>query len=134
MSEEVRVFFPRSQFKHVEEFHEAFDLPIGDHPQLLSDERWALRKRLIREEYRELLEAVTDKDLTGAAKELADLAYVVNGLAVEMGIDLDVVVRKVHRSNMSKLGEDGKPIYRSDGKVLKGPYYQEPDIAQVLYR
>jgi predicted HAD superfamily Cof-like phosphohydrolase len=70
-------------------------------------------------------EAIDPKKLT---KELADLLYIVYGTAVTFGLPLEEVFTEVHRSNMSKLGADGKPLYRADGKVLKGPNYQEPDL------
>ena len=68
----------------------------------------------------------------GLAKELADLVYVTYRMALVMGIDLDSVFTEVHRSNMSKLGDDGKPLYREDGKVLKGPNYEEARVKEVL--
>lgn len=71
-------------------------------------------------------------NMVEAADALADLIYVIYGMALEMGIDLAKVLAEVQRSNMSKLGEDGKPIYREDGKVLKGPGYFRPDVAGVL--
>ena len=70
----------------------------------------------------------------GAADALADLVYVVYGMALETGIDLAAVLAEVQRSNMSKLGADGRPVYRQDGKVLKGPGYLPPDVAAVLAR
>lgn len=72
-------------------------------------------------------------DLTNLAKELADLEYVTCGAALEFGVDLDRVMQEVHRSNMSKLGSDGRPLYNDVGKVIKGPNYQEADIESVLY-
>lgn len=122
----------QTPYQKVREFHETYRQPVGDKPALLSPERLVLRLKLIEEEYAEILEGLTAGDLENVAKELADLIYVVNGMAVEMGIDLDAVVREVHRSNMSKLGADGNPIYREDGKVLKGPNYTEADVAAVL--
>lgn len=119
-------------FESVREFHQTYGQPVGDRPGFLDNERMSLRKKLIEEEYDEFLEAVEDGDLVNAFKELADLIYVVNGVAVEMGGNLDDVFKEVHRSNMSKLGSDGKPIYRQDGKVLKGPNYTEADIKSVL--
>ena len=65
-------------------------------------------------------------------KELADLAYVIYGTAEALGWDLDEAIKRVHASNMSKIGADGKPIYRSDGKVLKGPTYKEPDLTDLV--
>lgn len=116
----------------VKQFHQFYGQPTSTEPHLLDEERLEFRKKLIQEEYEEFLEAVEDGDLVNAFKELADLIYVVEGTAVEMGGDLDAVFNEVHESNMSKLGADGKPVYREDGKVLKGPDYFEPDIATVL--
>ena len=119
-------------YQKVREFHQAYGMPVGEYPQDLSDNRKTLRKVLIDEEREEVFEAMDEKDLAHTAKELADLLYVTYGTAVEMGIDLDAVFDEVHRSNMSKLGEDGRPIYRHDGKVLKGPNYREADVESVL--
>lgn len=99
---------------------------------LPSSKLFALRHELIREELAELKQAHDKGDLIGIADALADLAYVVVGAAVAFGIPLDRVFDEVHRSNMSKLGEDGKPIYREDGKVLKGPNYTPPDIERSI--
>jgi hypothetical protein len=91
-----------------------------------------LRIELIEEEFDELKAAVFDKNMTEVADALTDLAYVIYGMADIYGIDLDACFREVHRSNMSKLGEDGQPIKRSDGKFLKGPNYSPPDLKTVL--
>lgn len=124
---------PMGIWSKVKQFHETFGSPVGDKPQFLSEGRMMLRKALIEEEYEEFLGAVEHGDLINAFKELADLIYVVAGTAVEMGGDLDAVLNEVHKSNMSKLDEDGKPIFREDGKVLKGPNYIEPDVQGVLF-
>jgi predicted HAD superfamily Cof-like phosphohydrolase len=124
--------YGKRPFDMVKEFHETYGQPIGEEPQFLSDERMELRKRLIQEEFDEFIEAVEEGDLVNAFKELADLIYVVEGTAVEMGADLDDVVTEVHLSNLSKLDNDGNPVYREDGKVLKGPHYFEPDVKTVL--
>lgn len=128
-------------------FHEAFGLPIVHHPSVPSDARVALRMRLIDEEYKEVraeLLNILEKQryghqvdepcrrLADLAKELSDLIYVIQGTALEFGLPLNAVFAEVHRSNMSKLGPDGKPIYRDDGKVIKGPGYREADILGVL--
>ena len=84
------------------------------------------------EEFYELITALNNDDLVELADGMADLIVVVCGTALSYGIPLDEVFAEVHLSNMSKLGEDGKPIYREDGKVLKGPYYHPPDIQGVL--
>jgi predicted HAD superfamily Cof-like phosphohydrolase len=102
-------------------------LPIGDTTRTLNK----LRADLIREEGREAGEALESGDLEHTAKELADLVYVAYGAAVTLGIDLDRAVAEVHRSNMSKL-VDGRPVMRADGKVLKGPNYQPPDMSACV--
>lgn len=91
-----------------------------------------LRLRLIEEEVAELRAAAETGDLVGIADALADVVYVAYGTAVVHGIDLDAVLEEVHRSNMTKLGADGRPVRRADGKVLKGPHYSPPDLMSVL--
>ena len=128
-------------------FHEAFGLPNVSHPSIPSDDRVALRLRLIDEEYQEVRSELTNilekqryghriddpcRRLADLAKELSDLIYVIQGTALEFGLPLNAVFAEVHRSNMSKLGPDGKPIYRDDGKVIKGPGYREADILGIL--
>jgi predicted HAD superfamily Cof-like phosphohydrolase len=115
----------------VHEFHSKFSIPKA-HP---SDfQSIAFRMRLIVEEFNEVLDAAGDlpENKTNLLKELADLAYVIYGTAEALSWDLDEAIRRVHESNMSKLGTDGKPIYRSDGKVLKGPSYQEPYLGDLV--
>jgi predicted HAD superfamily Cof-like phosphohydrolase len=117
----------------VAEFHEAFNLPMRQIPGTDIDATLAgLRVALLREEVGELITASAKSDLIGIADGLADIIYVVYGTALTYGIDLDAVLREVHRSNMSKLGSDGKPILREDGKVVKSSEYFPPDIASVL--
>lgn len=116
----------------VAEFHRAFGHPIHEGKPSLDHDRLDLRLDLISEEYGELYVAVINEDIVEVADALADLIYVIHGFALEAGIPLNEVVTEVHRSNMSKLGADGKPIYREDGKVLKGPNYSPPNIAAVL--
>lgn len=96
--------------------------------QLLVDQM-ELRRELVMEEANEVRTAESPEELT---KELADLLYVVYGMAVTFGLPIDEVFERVHRSNMSKLGDDGKPIYRDDGKVLKGPNYQPPKLDDLF--
>lgn len=115
------------------DFHRAFALPALTRPGAVSDEALAqLRVRLQREETEELAEALEARDLVEVADALADIVYVAYGTAVSFGIDLDAVLAEVHRSNMSKLGPDGSPILREDGKVLKPPTYSRPDIKTVI--
>ena len=117
----------------VNEFHEQFALPRSttptvDIPTAVVD----LRNNLLREEARELIEACDAGDLTAIADGIADVLYVVYGTAVTYGLDADALVREVHRSNMSKLGDDGQPLRRDDGKILKGPSYSPPQLEFVI--
>lgn len=116
----------------VKEFHYTYDIPVAEEPTLLELERRRLRWDLLDEELNELDEAEREGDLVEIADALADMVYIIYGTAAEYGIPLDRVFDEVHRSNMSKLGDDGEPIYREDGKVLKGPNYFPPEIRTVL--
>ena len=139
----------------VARFHRIYGLPIVTDGPSLNREHLHMRMSLIAEEFAELVGAVygpssrgileeaftravaadkDERDLVGAADALADLVYVVYGMALETGIDLPAVLAEVQRSNMSKLGADGRPVYREDGKVLKGPGFFGPDVAGVLAR
>lgn len=117
----------------VREFHEKFSIPIRRVP-VADPAESGLRISLLAEEVREYIDAIGQADVVEVADALADIAYVVYGSALAHGIDLDAVLEEVHRSNMSKLGPDGQPICRPDGKVIKGPNYFRPDIASVLAR
>ena len=116
------------------EFHRTFGSKINDKPTLdIAEDLHKLRIDLIEEEFKEYKDAIAEKDLIEVADALGDLAYVIYGAAVTYGIDLDAVIAEIHRSNMTKLGTDGKPIYRSDGKVMKGPNYEPPNIEKIIY-
>lgn len=127
-----------SNTARVKEFHEAFGHPVADE---MSNELLTFRYKLMLEELDEVEEAMrgvmidllscgapTLANVAHLLKELADLQYVLSGTAVALGMDLEECVRLVHISNMSKLGPDGKPLYREDGKILKGPDYVEPNM------
>lgn len=119
----------------VGDFHRAYGLPVRYSPTIdIGAEQAELRLALIQEEVGELVEATKAGDLVGVADALADIVYVAYGTAHVYGIDLDAVIDEVHSSNMTKLGADGRPIWRADGKVLKGPSYRPPNIAAVLGR
>lgn len=118
----------------VREFHEKFGLPISDEPRLPLWEQAELRRQLLDEEFVEYEAASYGFSLEKIADALADMVYVIYGTALVYGIPLDDVIAEVHRSNMTKLGADGKPIYDERGKVLKGPDYEPPRIAEVLAR
>jgi predicted HAD superfamily Cof-like phosphohydrolase len=117
----------------VGEFHRAYGLPLRDAPTVaVGSDQVELRQALIEEEVAELAAAARAGDLIAVADALADIVYVAYGTAHVYGIDLDAVLDEVQTSNMTKLGADGRPIRRADGKVLKGPDYRPPDIAAVL--
>jgi len=132
----------------VREFHETYDCPIADEPTTGPAELALLRYDLIHEELAEFWRAigqpivygrgdvrrVDEADLVEIADALGDIVYVAYGAALAFGIDLDAVLAEIHRSNMSKLGTDGKPIYRADGKVLKGPNYSPPNLAPIVHK
>lgn len=124
--------YPIDHLAQVREFHIAFGAPVRVYPALPSTDRQWLRHGLIREELSEFADALYDEDIVAAADALGDLLYVVYGAALEFGIDIHAVFDEIHRSNMSKLGPDGKPVLREDGKVLKGPYYRKPNIEAIL--
>jgi predicted HAD superfamily Cof-like phosphohydrolase len=117
----------------VAEFHGAFGLPVRQSPDVEIDHELAkLRIDLLEEEVSEFVTAAQKEDLVAIADALADIVYVIYGTALTYGIDLDSVLQEVHRSNMSKLGGDGKPILRGDGKVMKSERYFPPDISSIL--
>lgn len=119
----------------VAEFHGAFGLPVKRSPGVEIDHDLArLRIDLLQEEVSEFVAASEKEDLVAIADALADIVYVIYGTALTYGIELDSVLREVHSSNMSKLGVDGKPLLRADGKVIKSDRYLPPDIASVLTR
>lgn len=121
----------------VEEFHRAYHLPVADEPNIPDETLRRLRLRLLKEEVKEYQDEETEimaVSLAKIAKELADVIYVAFGTAATYGIPMDQVFEEVHRSNMSKLGVDGTPIKRGDGKVLKGPNYSPADIETILRR
>lgn len=122
--------FYHTNANKVREFMEAFDQEVKKKPEWPDADTVNLRVDLIEEEYDELKQAVYSYDgtITDVADALCDILYVVYGMAHSYGIDIDECFREVHVSNMSKLGEDGKPIYREDGKVVKGPNYRPPDL------
>ena len=115
----------------VEQFAVAMGQPLGL-PWVTGDTDTVenMRFKLINEEFIEFSDEY--KDPVAALKELADLVYVCYGYAATFGWDLDEAVKRVHTSNMSKLGDDGKPIKREDGKVQKGPNYKKPDLTDLV--
>ena len=124
-----------TNFEKVQEFMDAFGQEVVTKPDWPKAKTMELRMDLIEEEVEEFNHACCDAtgSLVDIADALADILYVVYGAGHAFGIDLDKCFSEVHRSNMSKLGEDGKPIYRDDGKVLKGENFTEPNLESVLY-
>jgi predicted HAD superfamily Cof-like phosphohydrolase len=118
----------------VGDFHTVFDQKDGNKPRLISTNEGKLRYSLQAEENNEYLEAVEAGDLVGIADALGDQLYIIYGTILKHGLQhkIEEVFREIHRSNMSKLGADGKPIYREDGKILKGPSYFRPNIKNII--
>jgi predicted HAD superfamily Cof-like phosphohydrolase len=125
------------QIKQVMEFYEAFNMPIPETMRFLHKERALLRHKLIQEEVGELLDASMSSGgtLVDVADAITDCFYILIGTALEYGIadKLPALFDEVHESNMSKLDENGKPIYREDGKVMKGPEYKKPNLKDIIY-
>jgi len=118
----------------VKEFHQAFGHNVTETPFIESESLNNLRLNLIKEEYVELMEALALNDPIETFDALCDLQYVLDGAFLALGFHEAKMegMKEVHRSNMSKLGNDGKPVYREDGKILKGPNFKEPDLRGVL--
>lgn len=125
----------KTTLEQVQEFHETYGLPVEAAPKIDDEKTNALRINLLAEELDELKEALEAGDIIEVLDALTDLQYVLDGAYLSFGLH-DVKIAafdEVHRSNMSKLGADGKPIRRpEDGKVLKGPNYFEPDLGQFV--
>lgn len=125
----------KTTLQQVQEFHETYGLPVEATPNVTDEKTNALRINLLAEELDELKEALANSDPLETLDALIDLQYVLDGAFLSLGLHdvKDIAFNEVHRSNMSKLGEDGKPIRReSDGKVMKGPNYFKPDLAQFI--
>lgn len=151
----------KTGFEHVKEFHETFNHPVNSKPTVPDEKIVKLRLALILEEFIELTEACVNEetaeaqhlvqtlhhamdhvkslkaenlnvDVVEVADALTDINYVTYGAGHCFGVDLDECMQEVQRSNMSKLGEDGKPIYNEHGKVMKGPNYTPPDLRKLL--
>jgi len=125
----------KKQLNHVEEFHDTFGIPNEYAPKAtISNDLIDLRFKLMAEENEEYLEAAKNGDLVEVADALGDMMYILCGTILSHGMQhkIEEVFEEIQRSNMSKLGEDGKPIYREDGKVLKGPNYFKPNIAKII--
>ena len=121
-----------SNFSKVGTFMKTFGQEVKDKPAFSTDKINKLRIDLIKEELEELTEAMKNKDLLEVADALTDILYVTYGAGHAFGIDLDKCFEEVQNSNMSKLDENGKPIYNESGKVMKGPKYFKPDLSKFV--
>ena len=122
-----------TNFKKVGLFMTTFGQEVKKKPSLSTDKINNLRINLIEEELKEFKEAILKKDLKEVADALTDILYVTYGAGHAFGINLDDCFNEVQKSNMSKLGDDGKPIYNQDGKVMKGPKYFKPNLEKFLH-
>jgi len=125
----------KDKIEAVKAFHTAFKLGYRESQKAdLGKEKNMLRFNLMKEENEEYLEAADNDDLVEVADALGDMLYILCGTIIEHGMQhkIEEVFNEIQRSNMSKLGEDGEPIYREDGKVLKGPNYFKPQIREIL--
>ncbi len=121
-----------SNFRKVGIFMKTFGQEVKDKPSFSSDKINKLRLDLIKEEFDELKDAIDKKDLLEVADALTDILYVTYGAGHAFGIDLDKCFDEVQNSNMSKLDENGKPIYNESGKVMKGPSYFKPNLSKFI--
>ena len=125
----------KNKISAVTAFHKAFRLCVNNTPTAdIDEDTMRLRFSLMDEENKEYLDAIKNKDLIEVADALGDMLYILCGTIITHGMQdvIDQVFEEIQQSNMSKLGNDGKPIYRKDGKVLKGPNYFRPEIAKIL--
>lgn len=124
----------KKQLESVEEFHNKFGQENGESPRLISHGEYNLRHSLMREENDEYLDACAAKDLVEVADALGDQLYILCGTILKHGMQhvIEDVFNEIQASNMSKLGEDGKPMFRMDGKILKGPNFFRPDLTKFI--
>lgn len=116
----------------VRQFNDTYQKEMSEVPRLPTEEEAHLMVDLIEEELNELKESIEKQDLVGIADAITDIIYVSAQQGTVIGLPIDALLFEVQRSNLSKLGADGKPIFRSDGKVLKGPDFSEPRIRKIL--
>ena len=121
-----------TNFEKVGVFMKTFGQEVKSKPSLSSDKINTLRVKLIEEEVNELKDAIKNKDLKETIDALTDILYVAYGAGHAFGVNLDRCFEEVQKSNMSKLGEDGKPIYNESGKVMKGPRYFKPNLSKFI--
>lgn len=124
----------QKQLKSVELFHTTFGHPVAKEPKLIHRDRFFLRNDLMKEENEEYVEACDQENLVEVADALGDMLYILCGTILEHGMQhkIEEVFNEIQGSNMSKLGADGKPVLRADGKILKGENYYKPNIKAIL--
>ena len=122
-----------SNFDKVKKFMKTFGQEVKEKAEFPNEKITSLRLDLIKEELNELEDAISKKDIKEVADALTDILYVTYGAGHAFGIDLDKCFEEVQSSNMSKLGDDGKPIYNEKGKVMKGPKYFKPNLKKILF-
>ena len=123
-----------SNFESVKKFMKTFGQEVKEKAEFPSEKITSLRYDLIYEELAEFKEAIEKKDIKEVADALTDILYVTYGAGHAFGINLDKCFEEVQNSNMSKLGDDGKPIYNENGKVMKGPKYFKPNLEKIVLR
>ena len=121
-----------SNFQSVKKFMQTFGQEVKNKAEFPNEKIVKLRYELIKEELEELNQAINEKDIKEVADALTDILYVTYGAGHAFGIDLDKCFDEVQKSNMSKLGSDGEPVYNEIGKVMKGPNYFKPDLNKFL--
>ena len=121
-----------TNFEKVKEFMNTFGQEVKNKSEFPNEKIVDLRKKLIEEEFNELKDAINDADIIEVADALTDILYVTYGAGHAFGINLDKCFEEVQKSNMSKLGSDGKPIYNENGKVMKGPDYFKPNLNKFV--
>ena len=121
-----------TNFEKVEQFMLSFGQAVRKQATIADSDTQRLRIELIREELDELVDAISNEDVVEIADALTDILYVTYGAGHAFGIDLDACFNEVHSSNMSKLSATGRPIYRDDGKILKGENYFPPDLTKFV--
>ncbi len=125
----------KKQLEAVRQFHETYKLAVRNEPTIkIPKEQPILRYDLMTEENMEYLQAAQNNDLAEVADALGDMLYILCGTILDHGLQykMEAIFDEIHKSNMSKLDENGKPIYREDGKVLKGPNFSKPDLLKIL--
>ena len=125
----------KKQLNAVEEFHNSFNEENGTEPQLIPEDKFYLRHKLMDEENKEYLEACREGDMVEIADALGDQLYILCGTILKHGMQhiIEDLFTEIHRSNMSKLDENGKPIFRMDGKIMKSHLYEKPNLTAIVF-